>query len=246
MLRNLNVTSGGRRILGVPTVGTLAATIAAETASGTSGPGLLYDEASNPANAGKQLRIRITSLPGSGTLFVYENGAFDFSGAANGTHTIGYNVDADDAFLRSDTATIIVGAAPGAAPGATLTGTSSLTASAATGGASAINGSAPGATLSGTSSLTAGTATGGGGATGSFATAALENNTGAGLLVSTAVEWTLYYGTIGSAPTAMAHGSGTTNGSGVLSGSGVPLGAADLWVRTPDGTGIYYRRVTVA
>ena len=154
--RNLAATPGGRHILGVPNVGILAATIASQTAGGTSGPGLLYDEATNPANVGKQLRVRITSLPGSGALFVYENGSLSFSGAANGTHVIGYDVDADDVFLSSDTATIIVGAAPGA----TLTGTSSLSAGAATGGASAINGSAPGATLTGTSSLSAGAAQG--------------------------------------------------------------------------------------
>lgn len=133
------------------------------------------------------------------------------------------------------------GSVDGSATGATLTGTSSLTAGIATG---TTAGTANGATLTGTSSLTAGSVTGN--ATGSFTTAAMENNTGSGLLSNTAVEWTLYYGTIGSAPSDMAHGSGTTNASGVLSGSGAPLGAADLWVRTPDGVGIYYQRLTVA
>lgn len=161
MLRNLNVTTGGRRILGVPTVGILAATIVSETASGSNGAGLLYDEASNPANSGKQLRIDITSIPGSGTLFVYENGAFDFDGAANGTYTVGYDWYADDVIGGSDTASIIVGAADGSATGATLTGTSTLTPGSAQGTAA---GTAPGATLTGASSLTTGGATGGSGA----------------------------------------------------------------------------------
>lgn len=177
MLRNLNVTAGGRRILGVPTVGILAATIASETASGDQGPGLLYDEASNPANVGKQLRLDITSLPGSGTLFVRENGAFDFDGAANGTYTIGYDWYADNVLGGSDTASIVVGAAPGA----TLTGNSSLAAGSASGsspgtatgatlsGASGLMpggaqgtsaGNAPGATLTGSSGLSAGSASG--------------------------------------------------------------------------------------
>lgn len=180
MLRNLNVTAGGRRILGVPTVGILSATIASETAGGDQGPGLLYDEAINPANAGKQLRIRITSGPGSGTLFVYENGSFNFDGAANGTYTIGYDWYADDVLGGSDTASVVVGAAPGVtltgisgltagsatgtsagtANGATLNGTSSLTAGTAIGGSGVVNGSASGATLTGTSSINAGIANG--------------------------------------------------------------------------------------
>jgi len=180
MLRNLNATSGGRRILGVPTVGILSSIIVSQTASGDSGPGLLYDEASNPTNAGKHLRVRITGLPSSGTLFVYENGAIDFAGAANNTYTIGYDVDADDVFLSSDTATIIVGAvpgvtltgtstltagsssgtSPGVAPGVILTGTSDLTAGGASGGSGVVNAPASGATLTGTSSIVAGSATG--------------------------------------------------------------------------------------
>jgi len=172
MLRNLNVTTGGRRILGVSDVGILAATIASETASGTNGAGLLYDESVNPANSGKQLRIAITSAPGSGTLFVYENGAFDFDGAANGTYSIGYNWYADDVLGGSDTATVIVGAADGSAAGATLTGTSSLTAGAASG---TSVGTANGVTLTGSSTISAGSATGGSGivhgtATGSMLT----------------------------------------------------------------------------
>ena len=205
MLRNLNVTTGGRRILGVPTVGILAATIASETASGSNGPGLLYDEASNPANAGKQLRIRITSLPGSGALFVYENGAFDFGGAANGTHVIGYDVDADDAFLSSDTASIVVGAADGSAAGATLTGTSSLTAGSAQGTAA---GTAPGATVTGSSSLSAGSATGGSGAVDGSSTGVTLTGTGS-----------LYTGSASGNQGATAPGVTLTGASVLIAGT---------------------------
>lgn len=157
MLRNLNVTSGGRRILGVPDVGILAATIASQTASGTNGPGLLYDESIDSANSGKQLRIDITTLPTDGDLFVYENGAFDFDGASNGTYTIGYDWYADNVLGGSDTATVVVGAADGAAGSVTLTGTSILIAGGASGN---VSSAAPGATLSGTSSISPGSAIG--------------------------------------------------------------------------------------
>lgn len=157
ILRNLNVTTGGRRILGVPDVGILAATIASETSTGTNGQGLLYDESINPANAGKQLRIRITSLPSAGNIFVYENGAFDFWDAPAGTYYVGYDWYADDVFGGADTATIVVGAADGAASGVTLTGTSSISTGSASGN---VSSAVSGVTLTGTSSISAGAATG--------------------------------------------------------------------------------------
>jgi len=159
MLRNLNQSSGGRRILGVPQVGIEAATIASQTATGDNGPGLLYDDAINPANAGKQLRLVVASTPSAGVFFAYENGSFDFSGAPDGSYTIGYNVLADKVFIGSDTATVVVGAVSATAPGVTLTGTSSISAGTATGGVSG-DATAPGVTLSGSSTISAGTATG--------------------------------------------------------------------------------------
>ena len=159
MLRNLNQSSGGRRILGVPQVGIEAATITSQTATGDNGPGLLYDESINPVNAGKQLRLVVTSPPSAGVFFAYENGSFDFSGAPDGSYSIGYNVLADNALIGSDTATVVVGAVSATAPGVTLTGTSSISAGTATGGVSG-DATAPGVTLSGTSSISAGSATG--------------------------------------------------------------------------------------
>jgi len=159
MLRNLNQSSGGRRILGVPQVGIEAATIASQTATGDNGPGLLYDDAINPANAGKQLRLVVASTPSAGVFFAYENGSFDFSGAPDGSYTIGYNVLADKVFIGSDTATVVVGAVSATAPGVTLTGTSSISAGTATGGVSG-DATAPGVTLSGSSTISAGSATG--------------------------------------------------------------------------------------
>ena len=159
MLRNLNQSSGGRRILGVPQVGILAATIASQTATGDNGPGLLYDESINPVNAGKQLRLVVTSPPSAGVFFAYENGSFDFSGAPDGSYSIGYDVLADDVLFGSDAATFAVGAVSATAAGVTLTGTSSISAGTATGGATG-DADAPGANLSGSSTISAGSATG--------------------------------------------------------------------------------------
>lgn len=186
MLRNLNVTTSGRRILGVPDIGILAATIASETSTGDYGPGLLYDEAINPANAGKQLRIRITTLPSAGNIFVYENGAFDFWDAPAGTYYVGYDRYADDVLGGSDTATVVVGAADGAASGTTLTGASSISAGGASGTAA---GAAAGVTLTGTSTVVVG------GASGTAAGAA------AGVTLT------------GSSTLAVGSASGTANGS---------------------------------
>lgn len=133
------------------------------------------------------------------------------------------------------------GSVDGAASGATLTGTSSLTAGGASGTAS---GTATGANLTGTSSISAGAATGN--ATGSFTTSAMENNSGAGLLASTSVAWTWYEGAIGSAPTSTTHGTGTTNGSGVLTVSGLPIAAGFLLVKPASGSGAYYQAGTPA
>lgn len=133
------------------------------------------------------------------------------------------------------------GSVDGSAAGATLSGTSSLTAGSATGTAA---GTASGATLTGASSLTAGAATGN--ATGSFTTAAMENNSGAGLLASTSVAWTWYEGAIGAAPTSTTHGTGTTNGSGVLTVPGLPVAPGFLLARTTDSSGVYYQAGTPA
>lgn len=131
MLRNLNKSSGGRRILGTPNVGLLASQIISETATGDNGAGLLYDEAL--ANTNKQLRLNITSTPSSGSLFVYENGSFELTGAADGSYAISYQYFVDNVLGGSDTATVTVGAANASASAGTGTSTGSGTGGAATG-----------------------------------------------------------------------------------------------------------------
>lgn len=158
MLRNLNQSSGGKRIMGVPQVGILAATIAANTATGDNGPGLLYDDSLLAGNSGKQLRCRITGYTGTlSKLFVNEDGSFTLTGEADGSYTISYAVDADVVQVLTDTATVNVGvvnASVGAATG-TSTGTG-------TGGTATVNqtGNASGGTGTGTGSGTGGDAIG--------------------------------------------------------------------------------------
>ena len=108
------------------------------------------------------------------------------------------------------------------------------------------NATAPGGTGTSTGSGSGGTATGGPTGTGTFTSDAMENNTGAGLLASTTVNWTWYQGTIGAAPTSTTHGTGTTSAGGILSLTGLPVGAGFLLARTADATGVYYQPGTVA
>lgn len=174
MLRNLNESSGGRRVLGTPNVGLLASQIISETATGDNGAGLLYDEAL--VNSGKQLRLNITSEPSSGALFVYENGSFDLTGAADGSYTIGYQWYADNVLGGSDTATITVGLVNASASSGTGTSTGSGTGgvasagsvnASATGGTGTSTGSGSGGIASATGSVNASAAGGTGSSVGS-------------------------------------------------------------------------------
>lgn len=154
MLRNLNKSSGGRRILGVPNVGIIASQIISETATGDNGEGLLYNEAL--ANSGKQLRLHITAAPSAGTFFAYENGSLELAGAPDGSYTIGYQYYVDNVLGGSDTATVQVGVVNGLASGGTGTSTGTGSGGAATGG-TGTSGTAAGGTGTG-----AGTGSGGG------------------------------------------------------------------------------------
>lgn len=157
MLRNLNQSSGGQRILGVPQVGILAAQIAAETATGDHGPGILYNESQEAGYAGKYLRAVVTSWPATGALFVQENGAFEALGLPDGSHVFGYDLYVDGVYDSASAFTVAVGVVYATAPGATLVGSATLTPGAATGES---NASAPGVTFTGTSSFIAGSAFG--------------------------------------------------------------------------------------
>lgn len=158
MLRNMQATLNGKRIFGTPNAGIIASQILAETATGDSGPGILYNEAQQAEYVGTYLRAIVVSKPAVGTVFVHENGAIDVSGLPNGTHALVYQLVVDNE-LQSGTATSYfdVGIISASATGATLSGTSSLSPGAASG---QQNASASGATLAGTADLAPGAASG--------------------------------------------------------------------------------------
>lgn len=110
MLRNMNATLGGRRILGVPDVGIIASQIIADTATGDDGAGLLYDSAQ--LNSGKLMRLRVVTMPTAGVVSIDENGAIlvDFTGVPDAVYTLTYNEYADNVLFGVDTATFTVGA----------------------------------------------------------------------------------------------------------------------------------------
>ena len=199
--------------------------------------------------AGTAADINLTN-----TAFIYDRSSV-FASFDAGTETLDildYAVftrgltDAEAAAVADDPRGQLYPSAGGSdatAPGATLTGTATLTPGSATG---ASAGSAPGANLTGTATLTPGSATGAAApTTGSFASEIMVNNSGS-LLASVAVLWEWRKGSgIGVAPTSVVYGSGTTSPAGVLTASGLPLGTGELLVATPDYASVYYQRGAV-
>jgi len=221
MLRNLNKSSAGRRILGTWNVGIDAATIAAETATGDSGPGLLYDESIDPANAGKQLRCRVTGYTGtSSALFVWENGAVQVIGESPGSYIISYAVDADNVQIKTDTATVSVGVVNAGAEGGT--GTVTITGS----GGEAIgqvNASSEGGT--GTIAIT-----GTGGEASGQANASAEGGTGTVTITGTGGEAT------GSSSGTDANAEGGTGTVNITGSGGEATGQANASAEGGTGT----------
>lgn len=111
-------------------------------------------------------------------------------------------------------------------------------------GGGGTDATAPGATLTGTGTVSGGAATGGGAPTGSFAFDACENNTHSGPLNNVAVNWTWLGGTVG-AITSITNGAGTMTTTGMTI-SGLPTGAGFGVYRTSDGLVIGAQEGTVA
>lgn len=161
MLRNLLRRSPANRLIaGAPNIGIIASQIIAETETGDQGSGLLYDEALT--QTGRQLRIKVTSWTGTpGVLFVYENGSLLVEGQADGAYSIGYDWEAwaADGGLNSgsDTATVTIGVVNATAPGATVTGTGTVSGGSADGQG---NATASGADVTGAGSVSGGAASG--------------------------------------------------------------------------------------
>ena len=88
MLRNLNQSVGGRRILGTPRIGVPAAEVMATAGQGPNGEdGLLVNDVLQGDPADCLYRVRFLDLPADGNLFVWEDGRFSFTGAPDGIYS---------------------------------------------------------------------------------------------------------------------------------------------------------------
>lgn len=107
MLRSLNKSSSGRRVLGTPKVGVLGSNI---PSSGLSGPAYTYNDLDLPSDADKYIRGVITTTPSVGNFFAYEDTSFTFSGAPDGVYYATYQLYVDNSVVGSPaTITLTVG-----------------------------------------------------------------------------------------------------------------------------------------
>jgi hypothetical protein len=151
-------------------------------ASGTNGPGYAYNDLA-AGDSSKEICGRITTWPASGVLYAYEDTSFTYVPAGDGATSFQYQLYVDYVAIGSPQTVTLASGGSATAPGATLSGTSTISAGAASGqigatatgatltGVSTIQagaasgtaaGTAPGATLTGASTISAGAATGGG------------------------------------------------------------------------------------
>lgn len=100
----------GALVIGGTGLGVLAEHIPSD---GDDGGSYLYNDLSLPADAGKEICGRITTWPSAGTLFAYENGAFEFSGAPDGDYTFTYQLYVDGVASGAGTVSLQVGLAGG-------------------------------------------------------------------------------------------------------------------------------------
>lgn len=112
----------GAVVVGNPGLGVLGSTV---PSTGDNGSSILYNDLSLPADASKEVRANITTWPSSGTLFVYEDGSFEYSGSSD---TFAYQLYVDGVAVGSPVqvtlslgATTKVYTAPGVSVAATVT-----------------------------------------------------------------------------------------------------------------------------
>lgn len=117
-------------IAGLVLVGNVGVGVLASTIPSTGGVGasFLYNDITLPADANKSIRALILTRPSAGTLFVYEDGSFTFSGAPDGTYSFTYQLYVDGVSTGSPaTVTLNVGSGISASGQAVSTCTATLT-----------------------------------------------------------------------------------------------------------------------
>jgi hypothetical protein len=115
----------GRVLVGNAGLGVLASNI---PPTGANGASFLYNDITLPGDANKAIRALILTRPSAGTLFVYEDGSFIFSGAPDGTYTFTYQLFVDGVSTGSPTTvTLNIGSGISASGQAVSTCTATLT-----------------------------------------------------------------------------------------------------------------------
>lgn len=93
---------------GTPGLGVLGSDIRATTATGTHGPGYLYDDW-RTGDDGKEFRGLVTVPPSAGTFTANEDGSFNLVGAPDGAYSFTYRLYLDGADLGVITEYITIG-----------------------------------------------------------------------------------------------------------------------------------------
>lgn len=91
-------------VIGDTGLGVLGSLIRANTATGTNGPGALYNDWDDSSDDNKEFRAQLLTAPSAGTLFMNEDGSFSFTGAPDGSYSFTYRLWVDG--VDSGTATV--------------------------------------------------------------------------------------------------------------------------------------------
>jgi hypothetical protein len=108
----------GKAVYGTTELGILGSVVRANTAVGTNGAGILYNDWDNSSDDSRLFRALVISGAPSGAFF-YEDGSFYIpSGTPNGAYSIAYDLYINGALQGSTTAQVNIGAAPSSFTGA--------------------------------------------------------------------------------------------------------------------------------